>query len=117
MTRPKLDYLPGDPDWHLQGWMAHFGKRQADIIADLGIERGRVSKIYNGRQPYTRALINQMARWLEIAPYELLMPPAEAIALRRLRETAHMIAAEDQRRDWVPAQPGQPGARAKAGGG
>ena len=40
--------------------------------------------------------MNEIAKWLGIRPFELLLPPNEAMALRRLRESAAVImAAED----------------------
>lgn len=80
-------------DWFLRDWMAHKHMKQADIARDLGWERGRVSKLYNGVQQYARTDVNALAAWLDIAPFELLMPPKEAMALRTLRETARLIAS------------------------
>ena len=85
-----------DNDWHLQEWLAHFGKRQVSLVNELGWDKARASFVWNGRQPYRRPLVNEVARWLGIRPFELLMPPREALALRRLRNTALAIAAEDQ---------------------
>jgi hypothetical protein len=85
---------PRSQDWHLRAWMTHLGKRQADIIRDLGWERGRTSKVYNSIQPYGRADVVQLANWLGIEPYELLMAPHEALGLRNLRNVAHAIVAE-----------------------
>jgi transcriptional regulator with XRE-family HTH domain len=82
-------------DWHLREWMQHANRIQADIVRDLGWERSRASKVYTGRQPYTRADVVQLSGWLGIEPYELLMPPHEALALRNLRSAAHQIVAEN----------------------
>lgn len=80
------------PDWYLQDWLRHFGKRQASLVSELGWERSRANHLWHSRQPYKRADVNAVAEWLGIKPYELMMPPAEAEALRRLRETAAIIA-------------------------
>jgi transcriptional regulator with XRE-family HTH domain len=101
MTRTRLEFEPGDPDWFLREWMDRAGKKQADIIRDLSMDRARVSKIFNGVQPYSRLDINRLSAWLEIQPFELLMHPEEAIAYRRLRESAFAIAAEDRGRDFI----------------
>ncbi len=53
-----------------------------------------MSKLYNGKQDYTRADVVQLADWLKIEPFELLMPPREALAYRRIRATAALIVAE-----------------------
>lgn len=80
-------------DWHLQEWLEHFGKRQASLVNELGWDKARASFVFNGKQPYRRETVNEVARWLDIEPYELLMPPSEALALRQLRTAAQSIAA------------------------
>lgn len=99
MTRTPLDFQEGDPDWFLREWMDHLGKIQADMIRDVGMERGRASRIYNGRQPYSRLDINRLSAWLNIEPFEILMHPKEAIAYRQLRESAVAIAADERDRE------------------
>jgi transcriptional regulator with XRE-family HTH domain len=86
-----------DSNWYLREWMRHFGKRQAALVNELGWGKGRASKTWNGKIPYRREIVIELARWLGIRPYELLMPPNEAVNLRRLRETAAAIVAEEQR--------------------
>jgi transcriptional regulator with XRE-family HTH domain len=75
--------------------MAHFKKRQATLSNELGWTKGRANLVWHGRQPYRREVVNQLAEWLGIEPYELLMPPQEALAMRRLRDAARTIVAED----------------------
>ena len=82
------------PDWHLQEWMRHFGKRQASLTNELGWTKGRANYIWHSQSPYNRDLVGEISAWLGIKPFELLMSPAEALALRRLRETAAIIVAE-----------------------
>lgn len=84
-----------EPDWRLREWMQHFGKRQASLVNELGWPKGRAHAVWHSRVPYRRDLINLLSRWLGIRPYELLMSPDEALALRRLRQAAATIAAED----------------------
>lgn len=86
-----------EPDWYLREWMAHLNKRQADFVRERGWPKGRVSKFVNGTQPYRREVLNTFAAWLQIEPFELLMPPASALAYRRLRDTAVIIAEDAQR--------------------
>lgn len=83
-----------DLDWHLQEWMTHFEKRQAALTNELGWTKHKANKVWHGRQAYRRDEVNQIATWLGIRPPELLMAPTEALALRRLRETAALIVAE-----------------------
>jgi transcriptional regulator with XRE-family HTH domain len=82
-------------DWFLREWLTHFGKRQAALVNELGWNKQRASYVWNSRQSYRREVVNEIAQWLGIRPFELLMPPREALALRRLRETAAAIVAED----------------------
>jgi transcriptional regulator with XRE-family HTH domain len=100
------------PDWYLREWAAERGKRQADLVRDLGWLKGRASKVWNGSIPYRRELVDEISTWLGIRPYELLMPPRDALALRRLRETAAEIVAEnDQPFIGTPPAPAPPARR------
>lgn len=72
-------------DWHLAEWLAYYGKRQVDIVKDLDWNKARVSLMISVRQPYTRDAVNELSAYLNIKPYELLMDPAEAMMMRRLR--------------------------------
>ncbi|WP_242913492.1 hypothetical protein [Brevundimonas pishanensis] len=93
-------------DWHISEWMAHAQKRQADLVNELGWTRRKASEVFNGLQPYKRETVNEIAEWLKIEPYELLMPPEEAIQLRHLRQAALAIAAQQSplkpKKDKVP---------------
>lgn len=82
-----------DTDWHLQAWMTHFGKKQAALVNELGWDKSTANFIWHGKRPYQRKHINEVARWLDIEPYELLMSPHEALSLRQLRTAAKAIAA------------------------
>jgi hypothetical protein len=83
----------GGKDWFLREWLVHLHKKQAWIARDLDWDRGRVSKLYNGRQPYTRDDVNEISSWLGIEPFELLMSPPQAEAYRQLRDAAALIVA------------------------
>jgi plasmid maintenance system antidote protein VapI len=96
------------PDWYLQEWMARFDKKQAALINELGWTRNKANKIWHGRQPYRREIVNEIATWLGIKPFEMLMSPREALALRQLRETAALIVAEPSNEfEGAPAAPSQ----------
>lgn len=86
--------------WYLREWMAERGKRQRDMIADLGWSKGKANEVANGQQ-YTQALIDVLAPWLDIEPHELLMPPTLANSIRKLKQSAELIVAETAR----PFQP------------
>ena len=86
---------PNEPDWYLREWCEQLGRRQADLVKAFGWTKNSAHKIWHSKQPYGRKVVNEIAIWLGIQPYELLMPPREALALRRLRATAAAIVAED----------------------
>ncbi len=81
-----------EADWHLQEWAKFRGKKQADLVNDLGWQKNAAFRLWHGHQPYRRDFVNAVARWLEIEPYELLMKPDDALGLRRLRQAAMDIA-------------------------
>lgn len=78
-------------DWFLKEWLRATGKKQADIVKDLDWNKAKVSLMANGKQPYTREEVNELAAYLNISPHELLMPPEDAMALRQLRASARQI--------------------------
>lgn len=79
-------------DWYLAEWLTTLGKKQADIVRDLDWNKARVSLMLRGKQPYDRDSVNELAAYLNIKPHELLMHPADAMALRNLRNEAVKIA-------------------------
>lgn len=81
-----------DPDWFLQAWAEKLGKKQADLVTELGWHKNQAHRIWHGRQPYRRDIVNQVARWLAIQPFELLMPPEDAEAMRLMRASLEAIA-------------------------
>ena len=78
-------------DWYLKEWLATLGKKQADIVRDLDWNKARISLMLRGKQPYDRDSINELAAYLHLEPHELLMHPADAMALRQLKLTAKQI--------------------------
>lgn len=82
-----------EPDWYLREWCEHLGRKQAQLVTELGFTKNTAHKIWHSKQPYRRDIVNKIAGWLGIAPFELLMPPRDALALRRLRSTAAEIVA------------------------
>lgn len=84
---------PAQPDWFLREWMASLQLRQADVMRLTDTPRATMSKAYNGETDYYRELLNRFAVALNIHPYELLMHPDDAMAIRRLRSSAFEIAS------------------------
>lgn len=91
--------------WYLREWAKVLGKRQADAIRELGWSKSQASYLWTGRQPYTQARVDEVAIWFQIRPHELLMHPADAMAVRQVRESAARIATID----GVPAKTGTAG--------
>lgn len=94
MPRKKLAPKAVGPDWFLTEWMKTLEVRAVDLVRETGMGKATISDIVNGRTDYYRVLVNEIARVLRIEPFELLMHPDEAFALRRLRASALSIAAE-----------------------
>ena len=80
-------------DWYLVPWCEHFGKVQTDLVADLEWNPSKASLMWRGLQRYHRDDVNEIAAYLGIEPFELLMHPADACALKQLRAAAGHIAA------------------------
>lgn len=78
-------------DWYLKQWLKASGKKQADLEKDLDLNKAKVSLTANGKQPYDRDLINLVADYLNLKPYELLMHPDDAMAIRQLQASAGRI--------------------------
>lgn len=93
MGKPSTSQADFTHTWYLQEWMALAGKRQADLIKEIGWSRAKASDVWNGQQ-YTQQMIDEVSPWLHARPYELLMHPDEAMALRRLREDAARIVSD-----------------------
>lgn len=74
--------------------MAALKVRQADIMKATDYSKATMSDLANGKQRFNRDILNEVARALNVRPYELLMHPDEAMAIRRVRESAVKIAAE-----------------------
>lgn len=59
-------------------------------MKQLSWSKSQASDLFNGKQRYTQDLIDEVAAWLQLAPYELLMPPEEAMAIRAMRNSARV---------------------------
>lgn len=81
-------------DWYLRQWIETLSTSQAELERRTGWDKRKASHLLNGKQPYKRDTVNDAAQALNIAPFELLMHPEEAFALRRMRADAIRIAAE-----------------------
>lgn len=95
MARSKHPKPAPKHDWFLVEWLTLYGKIQADLEKDLEWNKSKASLMWNHNQRYHRDDVNQVADWLHLKPYELLMHPDDAMALRRMRESALRIAADN----------------------
>lgn len=88
---------PPSYDWFLREWMASMDppKIQNNLVNELDWPKARASAVFNGAQRYNRDILNEVAAWLNLKPYELLMHPSEAMAIRGLRRTAAAIVASE----------------------
>lgn len=96
-SRPVIDV-----GWFLTEWMDSLRVRQADMIERAGWSKTTASLLYNRQQDYSPRLIEEAAHALNVAPFELLLHPDDAMAMRRMRESALTIAA-DRRHSFTPA--------------
>jgi transcriptional regulator with XRE-family HTH domain len=81
----------GQVNWYLREWMDHLSVKQTEMSKRTGWSKASASQLYNGVQDYSPNVVNEAAKALNVAGYELLMIPERAMALRRLRETALQI--------------------------
>lgn len=75
---------------------------QADLCRETGFSKAKMSELVNGVSRYNRDVVNTLAKALHIRPHELLMHPDDAFAIRRMRESALTIAAENARETEAP---------------
>lgn len=98
-------------DWHLAEWLDTLHVKQADLSRLTDWDKRKTSFLVSGKQPYKREDVNDAAFALNLQPFELLMPPDQAMALRRMRDSAITIAAESrssyQAEDETPWQSGR----------
>ena len=81
--------------WYFAEWAIELGRTQADAERALGWPSANISKLWRGKQRYTQHHVDAAASWLGIQPYELLLRPEDALALRQLINAARRIVAEE----------------------
>lgn len=85
--------IPVQINWYLKEWMDTLGVNQAEMIRRTDWSKATASQLYNNKQDYNPKLVNEAAAALNVQPFELLMRPDEAMALRRQRAAALTIVA------------------------
>jgi transcriptional regulator with XRE-family HTH domain len=96
-------------DWYLKEWLKALQKKQEDLVRDLDWNKSRVSLTARGIQPYDRDDINEVATYLHIQPYELLMHPDDAFTIRRLLIEAKKMTKMGERLQIVSDRTGTEG--------
>lgn len=86
--------VPTQINWFLKEWMDHLEVNQAEMIRRTNWSKASASQLYNNKQDYSPKLVNEAALALNVAPYELLMKPEAAMALRRLRADALRVVED-----------------------
>lgn len=77
---------PAGHDWYLKEWFATVGLKQRDLITKLDYQPAAAHRLWHSLQPYRRDHVAEISALLNIQPWELLMPPEEAMALRQLKK-------------------------------
>lgn len=89
-------------DWYLKAWIKACHTTQGAVGEAAGFSKATMSELVNGKQRYNRDIVNEIADVLHVRPYELLLHPEEAMAIRRFRESAVRLAADSPPEDAPP---------------
>lgn len=101
MARRGIPKSP--PKWFLREWMAACDiKKQTDMMELTGWSKATMSQLYNGKQDYSPKILEEASEALNVEPFELLMLPERAMAMRRFRETAAAIVELEPKADPEP---------------
>jgi transcriptional regulator with XRE-family HTH domain len=94
MRKPKPPAGPGH-DWYLQQWMKTLRVRQAQLGERCGWGKSKTNDVYHGRTIYTRDIVNEVADALNLHPWELLMHPDDAMAVRRMTAALRRVEVSE----------------------
>jgi len=97
--------------WFLREWAGQAvpPKTQADAIRELGWAKATASALFNGEQRYTQDYVEEVAAWLNIRPYELLMSPELAMAIRAIRSEGLKLVERAESAEPQPLKTGTNG--------
>lgn len=90
-------------DWYLREWFATMGMKQRDLVTKLDYQPALAHALWHSIQRYRRDHIEQISALLNIQPYELLMPPEEAMAMRRLKSAIAEVTKVEAPAETAPA--------------
>lgn len=78
-------------NWYLRDWLKTLEVSQAQLAERTDLGKAAISLLFNDRQDYSPPIIRDISKALNIAPYELLMHPKDAMALRQWRKDAFVV--------------------------
>lgn len=84
--------VPTTINWYLREWMDMLSVNQAEMCRRTGWSKATASQLYNNKQDYSPKIVREAAQALNVEGFELLMKPERAMALRRQREAALVLA-------------------------
>lgn len=88
-------------DWYLKEWLDTLDCSITDLRERTGWTHRIGSQLVNRKVRWNRDHLSQAAFALNLSPWELLMPPADAMEVRQLR--AQVLRAAEKRTDFKPA--------------
>jgi len=94
---------PNGHDWYLREWFAMHGLKQRDLVTKLDYQPGSAHRMWHGLQQYRREDVDAVSALLNIRPFELMMPPEEAMAIRRLRTAIAEVQLPPEPQQEAPA--------------
>lgn len=100
-------------DWYLTEWMAEKGFNQTQLRERAGWSQRKGSEICNGGR-YNRDIVNDVARVLQVEPWQLMLPPDEAFNIQMIRDQLDRAAERHRRFHAEPADDGALAPRRKA---
>lgn len=82
----------GPVNWYLNEWMAALGiTKQTELMEMTEWSKATASQLCSGKQDYSPGIINTAARAFGVEPYELLIHPDRAMAIRRMYADARQF--------------------------
>jgi transcriptional regulator with XRE-family HTH domain len=81
--------------WFLNEWMQVLGYSQARLARSTGWHRDKVSRLCLGKTPYNQPILEEIARVMGMAAYELLLHP-DTPSLATLRDQQKAIHERTQ---------------------
>lgn len=84
-------------DWYLKDWLRTLRISQSALAERLDWQNSKVSRLVNGTSDWNREHLEQVATALHLQPFELLLHPEDAMSVRRMRDSALVIAADKHR--------------------